>query len=151
MDNLIQIKFLEQSHLSDLLPYFADYSGRSIETEEQIQQVKAILQHVLYQDLLQIEVVFWRQQLAGFIGWEKCFSITNGKSAIRIQALYIAPWARRNGLANHLLEHINTIAESLQVAYIRLETEGSNVPARRLYEEGGYNHLSNKIVYIKPI
>lgn len=151
MDNVVKIMHLEESHLHELVPYFADYSELSIETKEQFNQVKVILDRIMYQDLLQIEVLFWKQQLAGFIGWEKCFSFTNGKLAIRIQALYIAPWARRNGLAKKLLEHIYEMAESLQVVYIRLETEEYNCLARRLYEKDGYKHLSNKVVYIKPI
>lgn len=56
MDNVVKIMHLEESHLHELVPYFADYSELSIETKEQFNQVKVILDRIMYQDLLQIEV-----------------------------------------------------------------------------------------------
>jgi GNAT superfamily N-acetyltransferase len=58
-----------------------------------------------------------------------------------IKRMYVAPAARRRGLARELLAHIEQAALAAGYSRVRLDTSAGQPEARTLYEAAGYRHI----------
>lgn len=60
------------------------------------------------------------------------------KSAVHMSSLFIAPWARKYGLARLLLDKVEYYAMDSDYRIINLDVRESQAAAIRLYESAGY-------------
>ena len=60
-----------------------------------------------------------------------------------IMRMYVAPEARRAGIAGHLLEALEEEARRLGYGVARLDTGPAQPHAQRLYERAGYRPIGN--------
>lgn len=68
------------------------------------------------------------------------------KKELYILDIEIFEQFRRSGYATQTLQHLEGLACSLEVASIGLHVFGSNIPARRLYEQLGYAPTNIRMV-----
>ena len=61
--------------------------------------------------------------------------------------LYVAPEARRNAVATHLMDAAKDYAKSVGAIKLTLSTEVTNHAAQFLYENQGWNKDDNFLVY----
>jgi GNAT superfamily N-acetyltransferase len=58
-----------------------------------------------------------------------------------VKRMYVAPVARRRGLARELLAHVEAAALAAGYTRMRLDTSAGQPEARALYEATGYRHI----------
>lgn len=66
-----------------------------------------------------------------------------------IYSLFLAPWARKTGLASRLLKYIETIAHSDGVDIINIDVRATQESAIQLYEGAGYQRIGTHPRYAK--
>ena len=74
----------------------------------------------------------------GFVQLYPTFSSLFMRPALVLNDLYVLPGPRRRGVARSLLRAAFDVAREQGAAYLQLQTERTNVAARRLYESEGY-------------
>lgn len=74
----------------------------------------------------------------GFVHLYPVFSSTNLTRQWILNDLYVAPEARKHGVAHALMNRAHEFAQSTQADGLTLETAADNHPAQRLYEELGW-------------
>ncbi|WP_323761236.1 GNAT family N-acetyltransferase [Maricaulis sp.] len=81
--------------------------------------------------------------LGGYIA----VSFRNGSHIARIYSLAVAPGARRQGVAEALLDAAGAFAAKRNCRALRLEVRASNRPAVKLYEGRGFRLHDKRIAY----
>lgn len=76
----------------------------------------------------------------GFVQLYPTFSSISMKKAWILNDLYVVHTARRQGVAQRLIELAIELGEKTDAAYITLETAISNEHAKILYEKNGFIH-----------
>jgi GNAT superfamily N-acetyltransferase len=84
-------------------------------------------------------IVGWRDGAAVCCGGIKDL----GGEACEIKRMYVAPQARRSGVARALLRALEDRARELGYALARLDTGPRQPHARHLYESAGYREIGN--------
>ena len=74
----------------------------------------------------------------GFVQLYPSFSSTSTQRLWILNDLFVAPSARRTGVAKALMERARQLAITTEAKGLALATWIDNAPARRLYEELGY-------------
>ena len=74
----------------------------------------------------------------GFVQLYPSFSSTSMQRLWILNDLFVAPSARRSGVAKALMERARQLAIATQAKGLALATWIENTPAQRLYEELGY-------------
>jgi ribosomal protein S18 acetylase RimI-like enzyme len=74
----------------------------------------------------------------GFVHLYPVFSSTNLTRQWILNDLYVAPEARKHGVAHALMNRAHQFAQSTQADGLTLETASDNHPAQRLYEQLGW-------------
>ena len=76
----------------------------------------------------------------GFVQLYPTFSSISMKKAWILNDLYVVDTARRQGVAQRLIEIAIGLCEKTEAAYLTLETASSNVHAKKLYEKNDFIH-----------
>lgn len=76
----------------------------------------------------------------GFVQLYPTFSSISMKKAWILNDLYVVDTARRQGVAQRLIEMAIGLCEKTDAVYLALETASSNVQAKKLYEKNGFIH-----------
>ncbi|MGG1556396.1 GNAT family N-acetyltransferase [Paenibacillus ferrarius] len=87
----------------------------------------------------------------GFTTFHWGFSTTKGLPILKIQDVFTLPEYRNRGVARTLLSHTIQIAASSGAHRVQLETDTTNLPARTLYANMGFEWISQKEVYMLPL
>jgi GNAT superfamily N-acetyltransferase len=74
----------------------------------------------------------------GFTQLYPCFSSTSMKRLWILNDLFVAPQARRSGVAKALMEHARQLALETSAEGLALETAVDNHSAQKLYEQLGW-------------
>ncbi len=80
------------------------------------------------------------EQGLGFTQLYPLFSSTRAARTYLLNDLFVAPQARRLGVARRLLEEAARFAHALGAVGLSLSTAHSNTQAQRLYESLGWQH-----------
>jgi ribosomal protein S18 acetylase RimI-like enzyme len=88
---------------------------------------------------------------AGFLSYSWAFSTSRGLPILRIQDVFTAAVARRQGVGQALLQHCADIGRANGAHRLQLETDTDNEAARPLYEKAGFQWISHKEVYMQPL
>lgn len=88
------------------------------------------------------------EDFVGFIAIHWGFSTTTGKLILRIQDLYVVPWARKQGIARLLINRAADLAKQKDANRLELNTGTGNTGARQLYEALGFERQSGKEIYM---
>ena len=85
---------------------------------------------------------------AGFTQLYPIFSSTAMQRAWLLNDLFVAPVARRAGVARALLERAHAFAQETHAKELMLQTAVDNIPAQRLYESLGWQRDNDYYVYM---
>jgi ribosomal protein S18 acetylase RimI-like enzyme len=88
-----------------------------------------------------------RRDAAGFTQLYPLFSSTAAEKLWLLNDLYVAPVARRRGVARRLMLRAEQHARETNAAGLMLQTAVDNVSAQRLYESVGYERDTQFYVY----
>lgn len=78
------------------------------------------------------------RETVGFVHLYPVFSSTNLTRQWILNDLYVAPEARKHGVAHALMDRARQFAEATQADGLMLETATDNLTAQRLYERLGW-------------
>jgi ribosomal-protein-alanine N-acetyltransferase len=73
-----------------------------------------------------------------------------GSEVADVMTIAVAPRAQGRGLGRTLLLELVDRARRRGAEYLMLEVRDDNVPARRLYERAGFEHLTTRRRYYQP-
>ena len=82
---------------------------------------------------LSYRIITPRDEIVGF-----AFVMVNENNAAHLTTIGVAPEHRRRGIAERLLEHVETALKSREVGTIMLEVRVGNESAQNLYRRSGY-------------
>ncbi|MFJ7736164.1 GNAT family N-acetyltransferase [Lysinibacillus sp. NPDC097287] len=85
----------------------------------------------------------------GFVQLYPMFSSVAMKKAFILNDLYVVEQARKQGVAQGLIEHCYEYCKQFDARYITLETSINNIQAQRLYEKVGMNVEDEVLHYSK--
>lgn len=85
-------------------------------------------------------------EVAGLCLWFPWFSTWRGRRGIYVQDLYIAPRARRSGLAKALLGKAAHQAKATGATFLRLDVDSGNAAGIALYESIGFT-MKNEMTF----
>jgi ribosomal protein S18 acetylase RimI-like enzyme len=94
--------------------------------------------------------VFVAEGEAGLVGFTQLYASLSSVSLARIYVLndlYVAPSARRHGVARALIEAAHAFARSRSAVRVSLETAHDNHGAQALYESLGYERDTRFLRY----
>jgi ribosomal protein S18 acetylase RimI-like enzyme len=80
----------------------------------------------------------------GLCLWFPWFSSWRGSAGIYVQDLYVAPRARRAGLARRLLSATAAEARDIGARFIRLGVDRTNLPAIAFYDRLGFEPMESE-------
>ena len=87
----------------------------------------------------------------GFVNLYPVFSSVNLTRQWILNDLYVAPEARKNGIARALLRQARHLADATRPICLPLETGAQNWPAQRLYESLGWRRDQEFYRYYLPL
>ena len=87
----------------------------------------------------------------GFVNLYPVFSSVNLTRQWILNDLYVAPEARKNGIARALLRQARHLADATRANCLTLETAADNSPAQRLYESLGWRRDQEFYRYYLPL
>lgn len=102
-------------------------------------------------------VLFAALNETGYAGFTQLYPIYSSVRTVKnwlLNDLYVAPDARRKGVAEALIRGAMDFARGEGALVIRLETEETNLPARRVYERLGFETKdpdSRFLTYERPL
>lgn len=87
----------------------------------------------------------------GFVNLYPVFSSVNLTRQWILNDLFVAPEARKHGIARALVEHARQLAEATQSNGLTLETAIDNLAAQKLYEGLGWKRDEEFYRYFLPV
>ena len=90
-------------------------------------------------------------KVAGFVNLYPVFSSVNLTRQWFLNDLFVAPEARKLGVARALMERARQLAEATQANGLALETEIDNHAAQKLYESLGWKRDDDFYLYFLPV
>jgi len=113
---------------------FAEYPGCILDVDGEVPELRAIASRSAAQ-----QGRFWVAEQAGAV--VACVGCRPLGDIYELQKLYVAPVARRRGLAGHLIGLAEAEAEARRAGIMELWTDSRFVDAHRLYDRLGYERL----------
>ncbi|TDF99765.1 GNAT family N-acetyltransferase [Paenibacillus piri] len=117
-------------------------------TPELAQSCVPLLERLLSSGLAELYMAVQDGQHIGFMLLSWSFSMSKGRPVLRVEALYTSPDYRNQGIGKKLLQYAVGLARTKQAVRLQLETDETNVPARVLYEDLGFEKIEGKGVYM---
>jgi ribosomal protein S18 acetylase RimI-like enzyme len=87
----------------------------------------------------------------GFVHLYPVFSSVNLTRQWILNDLYVAPEARKTGVARALMQRAHQLAEETRANSLTLETASDNIAAQRLYESLGWRRDEEFFRYYLPL
>ena len=98
--------------------------------------------------------IFIAQSAAGMVGFAQLFPAFSSVRARRLwilNDLFVSATARRQGIAQRLLQAAESFARDSGALRLVLETGNQNLPAQQLYENLGWRHVTENRWYEKGL
>lgn len=89
--------------------------------------------------------------LLGFAQLYPIFSSVNARKSLLLNDLFVAPAARRSGVARQLMQQASEFARSKDACWLMLQAEKTNHNAQALYESLGFVRDSDCYYYYQPL
>ena len=133
-------------HLDELARLFDLYRQFYRQTSD-LDGAKTFLRERMTKGDSVIFVAFLEGAPAGFTQLYPSFSSVLMKPIWILNDLFVAPNARRQNVAEGLLEHAAAFAEEAGAARLNLQTEATNESAKALYEKLGWRQNTTFLIY----
>lgn len=91
------------------------------------------------------------EQVVGFTQLYPCFSSTAMRPMWILNDLFVAPEARRQGVARALLQRARVFGESVGAVELMLQTAVDNHAGQALYSSEGWRRDDEYYVYLLPL
>ncbi|MFF2176661.1 GNAT family N-acetyltransferase [Lysinibacillus sp. NPDC058147] len=111
-----------------------------------LEQAEQFLMERLNKEESVIFLAYLDAQPVGFVQLYPIFSSVAMKKAFILNDLFVAEQARKQGVAQDLIEHCYSYCLQNDARYIALETATDNVRAQKLYEKLGMK-IDNKVFH----
>lgn len=134
--------------VGDVLPLFNAYR-EFYGQQSDLGQAKQFLLERLNKEESVIFLAYINEQPVGFIQLYPTFSSVAMKKAFILNDLFVAEHARKQGVAQALIEQCYSYCVQKDARYLRLETATNNVRAQKLYEKLGMRIENGVFHYIK--
>ncbi len=124
-------------HIELIVPLFDQYRQFYAQPSDLAAARQFVWERLTKQD----SILFLALQAAVGVGFTQLypsFSSVAMKRLWILNDLFVAPAARKHGIAAALLEHARQFAIATQAKGLVLETAFDNLPAQRLYEQQGW-------------
>jgi ribosomal protein S18 acetylase RimI-like enzyme len=151
----IEVVSLHESHIPNIINLIAGYLhsasngiDESVASPEQLEHCESVLHRFLSQDAAQLFLAKLHNEYIGFLVLSWSYSLSKGRSVLRIDALYSSPAYRNKGVGRKLIQHAIGLAIERNASRLQLETDDENTPARTLYRNLGFNLIEGKSVYM---
>jgi ribosomal-protein-alanine N-acetyltransferase len=100
---------------------------------------------IIFGDCLQAGYSCWVCGRRGNVEAYGILSVAAGES--HLLNICVRPESRQQGIGRKMLRHLVSVARRHEAEVIFLEVRLSNIPARALYEDEGFNELGNRCDY----
>lgn len=111
-----------------------------------LEQAEQFLMERVNKEESVIFLAYLDAQPVGFVQLYPIFSSVAMKKAFILNDLFVAEHARKQGVAQYLIEQCYSYCLQKDARYIALETATDNVPAQKLYEKLGMK-IDNKVFH----
>lgn len=134
--------------VGDVLPLFNAYR-EFYDQQSDLGQAKQFLLERLNKEESVIFLAYINEQPVGFVQLYPTFSSVAMKKAFILNDLFVAEHARKQGVAQALIEQCYSYCVQKDARYLGLETATNNVRAQKLYEKLGMRIDNGVFHYIK--
>lgn len=149
--NKIVVAALDAARLEEASLLLAEFKRDSYRDGVSAEQCRANLLALLQGGYAYALLAYADGVPAGFLSYSWAFSTSQGLPILRIQDVFTAAAARRQGVAQALLRQCADIGRAKGAHRLQLEADTDNVAARPLYEKAGFQWISHKEVYMQPL
>ncbi|MGN4127799.1 GNAT family N-acetyltransferase [Lysinibacillus sphaericus] len=141
----MKICLLTAETMGDAVPLFNAYR-EFYEQPSDLKQAERFLTERLMTNESVLYLAYLDEQAVGFVQLYPTFSSVAMKKAYILNDLYVAEHARKQGVAQALIEQCYAFCEQHDARYITLETATSNIQAQKLYEKLGMK-IDNEVLH----
>lgn len=144
----MRICTLTQDAIMDATPLFNAYR-QFYGQQTNLKEVESFLTDRLTNKESIVFLAYLDTMPIGFVQLYPTFSSVAMKKAFILNDLYVAEYARKQGVAQRLIEHSYEYCIQSDARYITLETSINNIQAQRLYGKVGMNVEDEVLHYSK--
>ncbi|MEG0731210.1 MAG: GNAT family N-acetyltransferase [Vagococcus sp.] len=134
---MIKIKNGTTENLDELIELFDQYRQFYKQNSDK-KQAKSFLSERLNNQDSMIYIAYLNDKPVGFTQLFPSFSSVSMEKMWILNDLYIAPSARKKGIADELMKTAINFSKETNSKGLRLETSSDNYPAQQLYEKIGF-------------
>ncbi|MBP1042942.1 GNAT family N-acetyltransferase [Vagococcus sp. BWB3-3] len=138
----MEIVIAELEDLAELSQLFDEYRV-FYQQESDLAGGEAFLRQRMENQESYIWLAILDEQVVGFTQLYPCFSSVSLASQWLLNDLYVSPKARRQGVAQGLIEEVLAFSQGMASKGVLLETAATNLPAQSLYEKIGFVREKN--------
>ncbi|MFB7158788.1 GNAT family N-acetyltransferase [Lysinibacillus sp. NPDC056232] len=144
----MEIRKVTLATVGDVVPLFNAYR-EFYDQQSDLEQAEQFLLERLNKEESSIFLAYIDKQPVGFVQLFPTFSSVAMKKAFILNDLFVAEHARKQGVAQALIEQCYSYCVQKDARYIGLETATDNVRAQKLYERLGMKIDDGVFHYIK--
>ena len=142
----VRFEIYEKRHQDEVATMMAEFYAIDSYPFD-MEKAKVNLAHFASDESLgRLYVVRVQDQLAGYIVLAFGFSFERGGRDAFVDELYIRQAFRNQGIGKLTMQHIESVAKSLQVNALHLEVEPHNQHALQLYTRRGFRDTNRKLL-----
>ncbi|MEG0254121.1 MAG: GNAT family N-acetyltransferase [Vagococcus sp.] len=134
---MIKIKNGTTENLDELIELFDQYRQFYKQNSDKKQAKSFLFERLNNQDSM-IYIAYLNDKPVGFTQLFPSFSSVSMEKMWILNDLYIAPSARKKGIADELMKTAINFSKETNSKGLRLETSSDNYPAQQLYEKIGF-------------
>jgi len=132
----MKIRMVTQQTMGDVVPLFNAYREFYGQSSDLQQAEQFIQERVMGAESI-IFLAYLEEEPVGFVQLFPVFSSVAMKRAFLLNDLFVANQARKQGVAQALMEQCYIYCQQEDARYMMLETARDNVQAQKLYEKMG--------------
>ncbi|MFE3573592.1 GNAT family N-acetyltransferase [Lysinibacillus sp. NPDC059133] len=144
----MEIRKVTLATVGDVVPLFNAYR-EFYDQQSDLEQAEQFLLERLNKEESAIFLAYIDKQPVGFVQLYPTFSSVAMKKAFILNDLFVIEHARKQGVAQALMEQCYSYCLQKDARYIGLETATDNVRAQKLYEKLGMKIDAGVFHYIK--
>lgn len=141
----MKISTVTQATIGEVVPLFNAYREFYGQPSD-LQQAEQFIRERVERAESIIFLAYLEEEPVGFAQLFPVFSSVAMKRAFLLNDLFVAKQARKQGVAQALMEQCYTYCQQGEARYMMLETATDNVQAQKLYEKMGMT-IDEKVYY----
>lgn len=141
----MKISTVTQATIGEVVPLFNAYREFYSQPSD-LQQAEQFIRERVERAESIIFLAYLEEEPVGFAQLFPVFSSVAMKRAFLLNDLFVAKQARKQGVAQALMEQCYTYSQQEEARYMMLETATDNVQAQKLYEKMGMT-IDEKVYY----